>query len=237
MSNFQSFFNYIIQNKLKLVVVYFVLVVGLYLNISSTVSFYKSHSVHFSLLKLISLSFSIPTLSTFLVLLFIFSFSDVNIKELEIFKVLRISSREQLQNKLIWNILFTAILFTIIAFILNSIISASVLGIFDDILSVSTFIWFVVNFIFLIIGFFIVGIVITVIYLSSKKLWISIFFTIILALIDTYSSVSIVFKQVTINIDTVVTPMKLIFMLSYLLVIIYALINILGRVLRKYNFN
>ncbi|PEJ98949.1 hypothetical protein [Bacillus wiedmannii] len=237
MNRFQSlFYNYIFQNKIRSVVVYSVLVIGLYLNISSVVSFYEGYSVHFSLLKLISLSFSIPTFSTFIVLLFIFSCSDINIKELDTFKVLRISSREKLQRQLILNMLFAAIIFTIIAFIFNSIISVYISEVLGNILSISTFIWFVINFVFLSIGFFIVGLMITAFYLIIRNLWISIFCTIILALIDTYSSVSIVFKQVTVNVNAVVTPIKLIFMLIYLLVIVYIFIIILAKALRKYDF-
>lgn len=238
MNKFSRFFeNCILDRKIRFLLTLLFLFIGLFSNIKYVVFAYENYlSRTSSVLEIMSYSFSFPVLPTYILLLFLFFSSDMYLKELQVFKVIRFSNREQLQNIIIENILYFSILFVFISFIFNFGISASMVGLSQSFFSVSTFVWFVVNFIFLVLCFFIVGMLVTVIGLAFRNLFIGIIISSILPLIDMYSPISFIFKQATININHVVGTMNVIYMLLYLLVISYLLISVLRKLISKYDF-
>ncbi|RKI19416.1 hypothetical protein [Bacillus thuringiensis] len=238
MKKFSRFFeNFILDRKIRFLLTFLFLFIGLFSNIRYVVFAYENYlSRTSSVLEIMSYSFSFPVLPTYILLLFLFFSSDMYLKELQVFKVMRLSNREQLKNMIIENILYFSILFVFISFVFNFGISVSMVELSQSFFSVSTFVWFVVNFFFLVLCFFIVGMFVTVISLAFKNLFIGIIITSILPLIDMYSPISFVFKQATININHVVGIMHLIYMLLYLLVISYLLIGVLRKLISKYDF-
>ncbi|OHX31077.1 hypothetical protein [Bacillus mycoides] len=233
MSKFRYFVkNYILHRKIRLLLAYSFLFIGLFFNIESAIRSLEN----FDLLGVISFSFSFPVLPTFILLFFVLVSSDMYLKELHIFKVMRLFNRKQLEDIIIGNILFSSVVFLTIAFIFNFGISVSMFGLSLSFFSFNTFVWFVVNFVFLMLCFFIVGMIITIVGLVFRNLFIGIIFSIILPLIDMYSPISFVFRQAILNVNHVAEPLNLIYTLLYLLFIIYVLINILRKVISKYDF-
>ncbi|PER38953.1 hypothetical protein [Bacillus thuringiensis] len=238
MNKFSRFYeNCILGRRIRLLLTFLFLFLGLFSNIKYVIYAYeKNYLGTFSVVEIMSYSFSFPVLPTYVLLLFIFSASDIYLKELQVFKVIRFFSREQLKNIIVGNLLYFSILFVFISFIFNFGITVSMVGLAQSFFSISTFIWFVVNFIFLVLCFFIVGMLVTVIGLVFRNLFIGIIVSSILPLIDMYSPISFIFKQATININHVVGTMNVIYMLLYLLVISYLLISVLRKLVNKYDF-
>ncbi len=238
MNKFSRFYkSCILDRKIRLLLIFLFLFIGFFSNINYVVFAYENYlSGTSSVLEIMSYSFSFPVLPTYILFLFLFSSSDMYLKELQIFKVIRFSSREKLQNIMIENILFFSILFVFISFIFNFGISAVMIGLSLSFFSVNTFVWFVVNFIFLVLCFFIVGMFVTVIGLAFRNLFIGLIISSVLSLVDMYSPISFIFKQATINVNHVVGILHLFYMLLYLLVISYLLITVLRKLISKYDF-
>jgi hypothetical protein len=205
--------NYISQQEIRLMIVYSLLFIGLFCNIEYVLYTFSSEE---TTLELISYSFNIPVLPTVISSFFLFSCADVYLKELKIFYTIRLSNRKQLQKNITNNLFFSSVVFVAIAFVFNSVISISMNGLSDGFLSIYTLIWFSVNFLFLVVCFFIVGLMVTILGLLIRNIFIAVIFCISIAIVDTYSSISLVYKQALINVMYIAEPLKMSYTFLYI---------------------
>ncbi|KXY52263.1 hypothetical protein AT261_05465 [Bacillus cereus] len=228
--------NYTFTRKTRLLISYISLFISVFILIQFSMIPFTNSYEKINVVEIMSITFSLPFFSTVIFVLFILSCSDMYISEIQILKIIRLTNRQQLKNILISNILFASFIFIVILFIFSFGISVSFIGLSKSFFSISTLKWLIINFIFLFLCLFILGILIIIIGLITKKLFIAVTIPIILSFIDSFFSISFIFKQATINVDQIADPLSLIYNSLYLLLLSYALIIALEKIIKKYNF-